>query len=398
MSPPSRVRGRELMPTKPIRTAVGGMIAMAAAMGIGRFVYTPILPFMTDALSLTASEAGLIAAANFLGYLGGALAGATGLLHGDRRRWLLAALAGSALTTGAMALAVSVPAFLVLRVAGGVCSALAMVFGSALVFDRLTAAGRPDLSHVHFAGVGAGMAVSAVTVAALAGSSVGWAGQWTASALIAFAALAALVLLVPPGPGDTVPPAAPAGPKKQIDRRLYPLAVSYGLFGFGYVITATFISVLVRQTPALAPVEPVVWLIVGIAAVPSVALWTWVGRRTGNPVAIALACLVEAAGIAATVLFHSAAAVLVGGALLGGTFMGITALGLITAREISLDRSGRDPRRMLALMTAAFGAGQMVGPAFGGYAASLTGSFTAPSLIAAVMLLLAAGLALAARK
>ena len=68
-------------------------------MGIGRFVYTPILPFMAEALSLTKSEAGLIASANFAGYLVGALLAATPWLKGSRRGWLVAGLAASGVTT-----------------------------------------------------------------------------------------------------------------------------------------------------------------------------------------------------------------------------------------------------------------------------------------------------------
>jgi len=45
----------------PAAIATGGLVAMAAAVGIGRFVYTPILPFMEVGIGLTKAEAGLIA-------------------------------------------------------------------------------------------------------------------------------------------------------------------------------------------------------------------------------------------------------------------------------------------------------------------------------------------------
>src|ERR1700677_1414483 len=89
---------------RPIPPAIGGLIAMAAALGIGRFVYTPILPAMTEALGLSATQAGLIASANLLGYLVGALLAAPPTLRGSRRTWLLASLAVSAVTTCAICL------------------------------------------------------------------------------------------------------------------------------------------------------------------------------------------------------------------------------------------------------------------------------------------------------
>ncbi len=85
------------MKINPLVVALGGMIAMASAMGIGRFVYTPILPFMAEALALTKSQAGLIAAANYLGYFVGSLIGAAGFMGSNRRGWAMGALAASAL-------------------------------------------------------------------------------------------------------------------------------------------------------------------------------------------------------------------------------------------------------------------------------------------------------------
>lgn len=371
--------------------ALGGLIALAAGMGIGRFVYTPVLPFMEAALELTKPQAGVIASVNFLGYLLGALVAASSALPGSRRRWLLGALAVSAVSTGAMGLTTSMAFFLFLRFFGGVASAFVLVFASALVLDRLAASGRQALSAVHFAGVGVGIAVSAVLVSGLSAAGGDWPVLWMASGAVALLALAMVAYLIP-NEAKTARPVATAS-STGVERRLVALIVAYGLFGFGYVITATFISTMVRTAPELRSIEPVIWLVVGLAGIPSIALWTWIGRRMGYDRSFALACVVEAVGVALSVLTTNAAAVAVAAVLLGGTFMGITALGFIYARDLSPG----DPRRSLALMTAAFGLGQMIGPTFAGVTYRFGDSFLWPSLVATIALLVAAGLALTLR-
>ena len=125
---------------------------------------------------------------------------------------------------------------------------------------------------------------------------------------------------------------------------------------------------------------------VGLTAAPSVALWSWVGGRIGIARAFALACGMEAVGVAASVLWLATPGVLLAAALLGGTFMGITALGLVGARRLAPG----DPRRTLAVMTAAFGLGQIVGPTFAGLVYDATGTFLGPSLTAVGALLVGA--------
>ena len=370
----------------PWRAALGGLLALAVAIGIGRFVYTPILPLMMSQRGLSGVAAGLIASANFAGYLAGAVFAAGPWLPGSRRGWLIGGLAASAVTTGAMGVLHSLPAFLVLRFVGGAASALVLILVSAIVLHHLAAAARHELSAVLFAGVGAGIAGSAVLVSALAGAGANWSVLWRGSGALALVgALASAVLLPPEMPA---PPPVRDHAAAPVDGRLMRLVAAYGLFGFGYVITATFLVAIVRSTPTIRPLEPVVWVVVGLAAMPSVGLWTMLGRRCGLPRAFALAAVVEAVGVLASVAWPSTAGVFVASLMLGGTFMGLTALGLMRGRELAHGA----PHRVLAVMTIAFSLGQILGPSFAGALSARLGSFMVPSMVAAAALVVAAAL------
>ena len=374
----------------PAILALAGLLSLAVGIGIGRFAYTPILPYMSAGLDLDKSEAGLIASANFLGYLLGALAAAWRAMPGDARFWLLGALALSGLSTGAMALTTDLGAFLVLRFAAGVGGALAMVLASSLLMDRLAAAGREGWAAVIYAGVGCGIAISSLAVPAAASGGDDWQGPWLfcGALCLAFSILVGVLLRRPLAPAPAVAGAG-TGERKHGVRRLI---VAYGLVGFGYVITATFVADMVRTDPVLQPAEHLVWLCVGLTAAPSVALWGWAGRRWGNERAFAIGCLVQAAGVALSVLGGGVWLILLAAGLLGGTFVGLTAIGLIHVRH----RSAGDPRRNLALMTAAWGLGQMVGPTLAGVLHDAFGSYLVPSLLAVAAL--AGAAALAARR
>jgi predicted MFS family arabinose efflux permease len=377
--------------TEALKLAIGGLLAMAAALGVGRFVYTPILPSMIDALGWSSTTAGLVASANFLGYLVGALTAGLPIFSSAPRRWLFHGLAVSAISTAATGFFPTDIAILAARFAGGLASAFVIVCASTLVLARLTAASRSNLASIHFAGVGVGIFASAAIVAAASACGTGWRELWGlsggAAALMALVAVA----LVRPGAGD-------AGQSSSVEAapaRGTPIKMiaAYGLFGFGYVITATFLVTIVRRSPDIRPLEPWVWMLFGLAAVPSVPLWQRFGETIGPLRAYGVACLVEAGGVIASVDWVSIPGVAVAAILLGGTFMGLTALGLMSARTLAEGQS----QRVIGLMTACFGIGQMVGPYVAGYLAESTGSLRAPSWLAAGALALGAILAASPR-
>jgi predicted MFS family arabinose efflux permease len=365
-------------------TAIAGGTLMAAAMGIGRFVYTPLLPHMQEALHLTPATLGWIASANYLGYLAGALLTTALRPPAAPRRVIAFALVASAVTTALMGAVSSVALFAVLRFLSGIASALVLVYTTPIVFMRLAEARAEGYVSLLFGGVGAGMAISALLVAGLSAAGFGWRVQWLACGIVTALALIALRYV----PDLTRAPASAGAHKLQWPRGLPALLASYTLFGFGYVITATFIVVIVRDSASLRPLEPAIWTIVGLAGIPSVWAWTVLSNRIGLFAAYAAACVTEAIGVAASVVATSIPIVILGAILLGGTFMAITSLGLAGGRRMAL----ADPVRVLATLTAGFGLGQIAGPALAGFLRESTGSYLAPSLAAAVALIIAAGL------
>jgi MFS family permease len=265
-----------------------------------------------------------------------------------------------------------------------------IVCASTLVLERLSAAGQGHLSAVHFAGVGVGTMVSAMIIDVLEGAGAGWRSLWIGSGLFALLATICVPYLIrPDGPAAARQvPRDDAGAKPGLGN----LIAAYGLFGFGYVITATFLVTIVRQTAEIRPLDPWIWILFGLAAIPSVAIWSWLGTRIGLVIAFGLACLIEAIGVAATVEWVTIIGVCVGAILLGGTYMGITALGLMAARDLS----GGEPQWAIGQMTVSFAVGQMLGPTVAGVLFDQLASFRLASLLAAAALLLAAVLAVGA--
>jgi len=389
MSHSSDITGPELRPEPQIlMTAIAGALAMAVAMGLGRFFYTPVLPAMMTGLGLGPTEAGWIASANYVGYLLGAILAAYGWAEGIERKVAILGLVATAALLLAMGVSSNVVVLATIRFLAGLASAFVMVFTSAIVLSHGLAANKPWVQSSHFGGVGLGITISAIMFGLIILADSGWRMAWIMAALLAFAGLAVVVRYLP----RDVVRAGPAKKERPLvwTPALFALTIAYGIFGFGYIVTATFLVAIVRDGGGSSLFEAGVWLATGIAAAPSVAYWMPAVRRVGLANVFALGCLVEAIGVAASVLLPLPAGPIIGGVLLGATFIMVTAFGLQLGRQLATE----SPRRALALMTAAFGTGQILGPVVAGYLADWSGTYTWASLAAAAGLLASAAIVL----
>src|SRR5256714_3944876 len=136
----------------PLAIAFAGLAALAIGMGIGRFAFTPILPVMQAQSALTLAAAGWLAAANYAGYLAGALSAP--LVSGAVA--IRAGLIGIACFTLAMGLVDDFFGWIALRALAGVASAWVLIHVSAWCLERLAALGRAQLNGTVYAGVGVG--------------------------------------------------------------------------------------------------------------------------------------------------------------------------------------------------------------------------------------------------
>jgi len=370
-----------LAPVSVRRTVWTGLAGLAAAMGIGRFAFTPLLPLM-QADGLVLADGAWLAVANYLGYLVGALTCIGG--NPAPSRAARGGLAAVALSTLGMAAGPSFVAALLLRFVAGVASAFVLVGISAWALGALAARRRTEAAGGVYAGVGAGMVAAgfaALGVALAGGSaSTGWALLGGLAAAVTAWSWRSL--------GDAPAAAGPgASAAPRLPRAALALVACYGAFGFGYILPATFLPAMARELLPDPAVFGWTWPIFGAAA----ALSTWgagVLLRRVSPRALwAASQLVMAAGVLLPAAApHSLAALAASAVFIGGTFMVATMAGLQEARRVA----GAAAPRLMAAMTAAFGTGQLAGPLLVGAG----GGAGLPAAAAALVLLLSSGILL----
>jgi predicted MFS family arabinose efflux permease len=331
-----------------------GLLALASAMGIGRFSLTPILPLMQQDAGLTLTAGGWLATGNYLGYLAGALACiALRPPPAAAIRW---GLIGVGLFTLAMGFSDWQSLWLALRFLAGAASAFVLVGTSAWAMPILVRHGREHWSGHVFSGVGIGIAVAGVF--GLAAGIDAWSSRatWVALGLVAIA-LAALLWRPLAADAALTLRAASQG-RAVLPRSAIIAAACYAAFGYGYIIPATFLPALARGHIDNPAMFGLIWPVFGAAAALSTFASVWLGRTVAPRQVWTRAKWVLAVGVLVPAISINVPTLLISAVCVGGTFMVITMAGIKEALRLG----GAPASLAVGVMTAAFGAGQILGP------------------------------------
>jgi predicted MFS family arabinose efflux permease len=356
-----------------------GLAGLASAMGVGRFAFTPMLPLMQSAGLVDLPQGTWLAAANYLGYLVGALA--CTWFPPPPLRAARHGLVAVALCTLAMAAPGGFWLWWPLRFGAGVASAFVLVGVSSWALATLALLGSGARAGVVFAGVGTGIAVAGGVGLAAGLAGLAPAPTWLLLGAASTVVAVAVWRVLPAGGAGA---ARPAGPQPALGSAAWRLVACYGLFGFGYIVPATFLPAQARGLVDDPALFGWVWPAFGLAAAASTLL---AARLFGDrpPRRLwAAAQGVMAGGLLLAALRPSLTGLLVCAVCVGGTFMVMTMAAMQEARRIAASGAPR----LMAAMTAAFAAGQLLGPFTLRLFDSRGGdALRAPQLLAAVLLL-----------
>lgn len=377
-----------------------GFLTVLGAHGFGRFAYSLILRDMKVALNLDYFQMGLIATANFIGYLtlatiGGALASK----YGSRKVISLSALV-MGVTMILTGLSNSFIEVLVWRFITGLGNGGAYLPAMALPSIWFAMKLRGRATGYVSAGIGVGFALAGIIVPPILISygEAGWRFAWfyLGAVLLAIALIDSLFLRNKPEDVGLKPLGLEEGEVRSggggsslrwglvyKSKEIWMVGLVYFMYGFSYIIYVTFFSAYLEEVFMWSKeAAGGLWFIVGLLSILSGIIWGWVSDVLGRKYGMALAYAVLALSY---VLY--ALAIPPYGLYASALIFGIAAWSIPTVAVVAAaDYVGPELRSAAAgFVTLFFGIGQAIGPAVGGFAIEATKVFANAFYIASLV-------------
>ena len=337
---------------------LAGILAIVVGIGVARFAFTSLLPFMLEDF-LTLSYAGILASLNFAGYLAGAIFSIFIKDINTKVKYFRIGMVLSILTTLVLALSSNETLWLVSRVIAGFGSAMVLIVGGAIVMVKLNFESKTKAMGIHFSGIGFSIVISELISQMILKEST-WSEAWLALSL--FASIVTFYSLYILSFDKAVTKESVKHPlsKSIFSTYVILLILAYFTEGVGFVVQGTFLPDIINSLEGLEGYGNLGWLIVGIAGIPSSILWMRWAHSYGSVNVIIIAMALQIVGILIPALSSNILLNLLSGALYGSTFIGLVALFLNLGGQLA----GKNPVVLMGAMTAAYGIGQVGAPLY----------------------------------
>jgi MFS family permease len=376
-----------------------GMLCIMACLGFGRFALGMLLPSMASTLHLSYSQMGFISTMNFLGYLIAVLVSGFWAARIGSRRLIFLALLVVGISMALISRAKGFLPVLVLYALTGMGSGATNVPVMGLVSSWFASNKRGRAAGFIVIGSGFAIIISGKLIPFV--NRVAGPEGWRVSWLIISGAVAVIALigyaflrdrpeekgLAPLGADEASGKSAGgrthAKEKMNIYKEsvMYYLGAIYFLFGYTYVIYATFIvTTLVKERGFSETVAGNFWAWVGFLSLFSGPVFGTLSDRLGRK-----------AGLIIVFLFQTLSYLLVASGLPGiFLYLSIFCYGIVAwsipsimAAAVGDYVGARKAAAAFGLVTFIFGFGQITGPTVAGMLAEKTGSFTSSFTMAA---------------
>ena len=278
----------------------GGVLLLVVAMGISRFAFTPILPFMRHDTGFSFEVAGFLASSNYIGYFIGALW--AGFLYRRKKTSLLISVVINVLSVILMGFSEIYSIWLTLRLIAGITSGLIFVLTSSIIMDYLAAKFLIRWSGYLFSGIGLGIAISGLLVPYFE-ARFAWQGAWIGLGILSALFLAIALTLWRGLQVEDCIKVITSSNQKMYQGFMPWIIAAYGFEGLGYIITGTFLVDIIHNIPSLQAYSSYSWVIVGVAAIPSAPIWTVLIEKCSAIKILSVAYLLQIFGILLPV-FH----------------------------------------------------------------------------------------------
>jgi len=338
---------------------LAGILSIIVAIGVARFVFTSLLPFMLNDF-LTITFAGILASINYAGYLSGSIFATLIKDINTKVKYFRIGMVLCLISSFTLGISDNYLIWGISRIVAGFGSALVLVVGSAIVMTKLKMENKTKAMGIHFSGIGFSILVTDLITRVFFLYEKVWNGAWIVLSIfgLVIAIYSVYILSFDKEVKLNVV-------KHKFDISLFSpfvilLIVAYFTEGIGFVVQATFLPDIINSLEGLEGYGSFTWTLVGFAGIPSCIIFMTLAHKFGSVNIIILAMLIQIVGILVSTFTTNIYLNLFSGVLYGGTFVGLVALFMNLGGKLA----GKNPIILMGALTTSYGMGQVIAPLY----------------------------------